>query len=242
MPRKKRATPTRRTSGPGQRGAGQRAQAADRGDQADGPGREADLGREDDVHGAEDAPEPGDRGVGQGERPQDRVAQAQPQPVADLVEDAGPGRASRGFRLVPADAADEDRRDEERQRVQRDGDRRGQELDQPAADPEADELGGGAAAGQGRVRLHEPLTTDDRRQERPIGGVEERREDRGPEGDGDEVAERQRVEDEGDRDRAQQRGPSDIGPDEDRPASQAVDPDAGDEAHREPRDELGGAQ
>ena len=196
---KNRATPSRRTAGP-QASPGERAQAADGGDQADDAGLEPDLGREHEVDRAEDAPEAGDRGVGEGERPKDRVAEREPQALADLADDAWPLLGRAGRRLGSPDAAQQHRRDEERDRVDGDRDRGGQDLDEPAADAEPDELRRGAAAGQRRVRLDEPLSTDDGRQEGAVGGVEERRQDRGPEGDDHQLDERQ-GEGKGERDR-----------------------------------------
>ena len=107
------------------------------------------------------------------------------------MADDGGGR--RGSRPAPArgrrvrggggsalsDGGEQDRRDEVADGVDGDGDRRGQDLDQEAADAEGRELGSGAARRQGGVRVDELLPLDDRRQVGVVGRVEERGEDRG---------------------------------------------------------------
>ena len=158
------------------------------------------------------------------------------------LDDAGLLLGWQGWRLGGPDAAQEHRRDDERDRVDCDRDRRGQDLDEPAADTEPDELRRGAAASQRRVRVDEPLATDDGRQEGAVGGVEERRQDRGTEGNKHQLDERQGVQGEGERDRGQQGGPAQIGPDHDRPPPEPVDPGPCDQPEGKSGDELGGPQ
>ena len=175
---------------PGDRGADERRQPSDRGDQPDHAGREADVGREHEVDRAEHAPEPGDRGIGQGQRAEHRVAERQ----------ARPSRISRrtGSRSIAGGAAGSSRRIERRNTADTMNESASRAIAtgavsswiEPAADPEPDELGRRAAAGQGRVGLDEPVATDDGRQVGPIGGVEERREDRRAKRDEDQVQER----------------------------------------------------
>ena len=85
----------------------------------------------------------------------------------------GGGGAS-GTRIVHSST----RRGDVAHRVDGDRDRRGQELDEEAADPEGGELRGRAAGGEGRVGVDQSLALDDRRQVGVVGGVEERRQDR----------------------------------------------------------------
>ena len=78
------------------------------------------------------------------------------------------------------DAEQQDRRDDERDGVDEDRDRPGEELDEDAADPEADELGRRPARRQRAVGLDELVALDDRRQVGVVGRVEERGQDRRP--------------------------------------------------------------
>ena len=99
--------------------------------------------------------------------------------------------------------------------------------------PKADELGGRSAGREGAVRLDEPLALDDRRQVGVVGRVEERRQDRRQRRSRRAAARSVRTpSDERDRDRAEQDGPPEVGPDEDRPPAEPVDPGAGDEPER----------
>ena len=164
------------------------------------------------------------------------------EPLADLGQDRlavlGLGRR----RLLVADRAEKQGRREVGHRVDRDGDRRGQDLDEEAADPEGHELGGGPARGEGAVRVDEALALDDRRQVGVVGGIEEGRQDRRQSGHDEQLRERQDAEREGDRHRPEQDGPSEVGPDEDRPPPQPIDPGAGDEPEDERRAEVEPAQ
>ena len=159
---------------------------------------------------------------------------------------SGPARGPRASAAAAsscADRAEQQRRGEERDGVDGDGDRRGQDLDEEAADAEGHELGGGAARRQRAVRLDQPLALDDRRQVGVVGGVEERRQDRRPartrRGAAGSVrtpsANATGIEPSSDR-------PPEVGPDEDRPAPQPVDPGAGDEPEDERRAEVEAAQ
>ena len=90
----------------------------------------------------------------------------------------------------------------------------------PIAEP--DELGRRAAAGQRRVGLDQPVAADHGRQVGPIGGVEERRQHRGPERHEDQVQQRQPAEREGDRDARRAAAPA-----RDRPRSGSAAAEAG---------------
>ena len=117
--------------------------------------------------------------LGADERPQDRIPPNDPYPVADLVEDRHPvgGRGRLG--LLPPDRAEEDRRDEERDGVDRDRDRaptgagpgsrryRRRRIRRPSP-----------MRRQRAVGLDQLFALDDRRQVGVVGGVEERRQDR----------------------------------------------------------------
>ena len=160
----------------------------------------------------------------------------------DLGQD---GFAVLGFgrrRLGLADRPEQDRRHEVGHRVDGDGDRRREDLDEEPADPEGHELGGGSARGEGAVRVDQALALDDRRQVGVVGGIEERRQDRGQPGDHQELRERQDAERERDRHGTEQDRPTEVRPDEDRPSPQPVDPGAGDEPEDERRTEVEAAQ
>ena len=93
-------------------------------------------------------------------------------------------------------------------RVDRDGDRGGQELDQETADAEGHELGDRAAGRQRAVGVDQPLAFDDRRQVGVVRRVEERGQDRRQPGHDEQLRERQDTERERDRDRARAARPA----------------------------------
>ena len=106
--------------------------------------------------------------------------------------------------------------------------------------PKSAELGCRAGCSQGAVRLDESLALDDGRQIGVVGGIEERREDRRAERDGDELEQAQPTADIGDRDRGQEGSPAEVGPDEDGSATEPVDPRPSDEPEHECRTEVDG--
>ena len=115
------------------------------------------------------------------------------------------------------------------------------DLDEEAADPEGDELRRRAARGQGAVGLDQPLALDDRRQVGVVGGVEEASSGPPPAPvTTSSCGKLSTPSDERDRDRAEQHGPPEVGPDQDRPSPQAVDPRARDEPEdqRAPRSSV----
>ena len=99
---------------------------------------------------------------------------------------SGGGGAS-SARMVPSRT----RRDDEADRVERDRDRGGQDLDEEAADAERGELGHRPGGRQGAVRRDKLLARDDRRQVGVVGDVEERGQDRRQGGDDQQLRERQ---------------------------------------------------
>ena len=86
------------------------------------------------------------------------------------------------------------------------------------------------------------VALDDRRQVGVVGDVEERRQDRARKATTNSWAKRQQPPSARDRDRAEQDGPAEVGPDHHRPPAEPVDPGAGDEPDHERRDELEAAQ
>ena len=194
--------------------ADQGAEAAQAGDDPQGRRSKVELiEREEDVRRAEDAPQGGQGHLGAGEGAQDRVAHHETQPGPDLPVDRGSGGPRWRRRLDLPDAADEDRRDKERDGIEGHGEGRRQDLDQDAADAEGRELGGRSGRRQRAVRLDQPLAFDDRRQVGVVGRVEEARQDRGGEGDHEQLGVGQPASDRRDRDGDQQHGAAQVGPD-----------------------------
>src|SRR4051794_4307714 len=147
------------------------------------------------------------------------------------------GRRGR-WRLRAPDRQEQHGRDDIGHGIDEDRDGPRQRLDEETADPESDELRDGAAGGQGAVRLDESVLLDDRRQVGVVRCVEERREDGGQDRDDEELQEAEGAQGEGDGDRAEERRPSEVRPDQDRPPAQAVHPCPGDEADDEDGEEI----
>jgi len=115
---------------------------------------------------------------------------------------------------------------------------RRQYLDEKSADSEAGELRDRRARGERAVRDDEPALLDDGREIGDARGVEERREDRGEEGDDQQLGQAQHAGKGGHGDRAEKHGAAEVRHDHDRPSSQPIDPRAGEEPEHEPADHL----
>ena len=158
-------------------GPDERRRAADPRDDAHERRADAELvDREEEPRRAEDPPQHRHEHLGARECPKHRVVAHQPKSLADLVEHGLAILARRRRRLHVPDRQQQHRRDQVRDRVDDDGDRPGEELDEDAADAEARELGHGTARRERAVRLEQALPLDDRRQVGVVRGVEERRE------------------------------------------------------------------
>ena len=215
------------------------------GDDADRGGAEAELlGREEQVRRPEDAPQDVRPAVGQGERPQHRRAErrsacrrgSRAAPARDRRRGVGGGSF---FRIV----AEQQRRDDERDGVDGDRDRaRVKHLDQEAADPERAELGHRAASPSARCSPRRAARA--RRRSAGRRCRRRRRTSRGPPRRRPRTSSCGRPsasEHEGDRDRAEEHGPAEVGPDQDRPAAEPVDPGAGEQPDDQAGDQLGRA-
>src|SRR5215212_309686 len=223
-----------------ERRARQRADPTDRRDDPDrrGPKPELVLG-EDEVGRAEDAPQDVRPAVRQGKGAKDGGAGDDPHPVPDLAQDglAVLVRLRRG--LLSANRPEEQRGYEERDRVDGDRDGRGEDLDEETADSEGTELCDRAGCREGAVGADELLAGDDRRQVCVVRDVVERREERGPERDEEQLGHSQHAEDRRHRDRAEEDRPAEVRPDHDRAPQESVDPGARNQPDDEARDELG---
>ena len=127
---------------------------------------------------------------------------------------------------------------DEADRVEQDGEGGRQERDQPAREPGATDLRGGARDLELRVSLDELFALDERGKVRLVGDVEEDGADAHDEADHVELPDRERVDGVGDRDRGQCQRAPEIAGDEDRPARQPVDPDARRQREDDERQEL----
>ena len=220
--------------------AEERADAADREQQPHLEWREPELaGQEEQQQRDPDVDEEGAGAAGERERAQDRVAPEHGQPFADLGPGAGLRLGWRWRRLLVADQRQRDGRDEEGDGVDRDRDRRGQELDQPTGQAEAGHLGDRVGRLQAGVGLDQRLAPDQRRQVGPVGDVEEGRQDADQQRDQVELLDAERAEQRRDGDREGQQEAPKVGPDHDRAPPQPVDPDAGEQADQQRRGHVG---
>ncbi len=167
-----------------------------------------------------------------------------PQPFPEVVAHPSARRGSLALRrrFVLADSEQEERRADEAHRVEEDGGRRGQPIDEQPRDSRTAHLRTGAADLELRVSVHELPTLDERRQVRLVGDVEEDGRDPDEEADAVQLGERQRVEGVGDRDGNEEQSACEVAEHEDRPAAQPVDPDAGGKADEQEGQELDDAQ
>ena len=184
--------------------ADERREATDAGDDPEGRRTQAQFVEDEQEPGRpEDAPQRRERHLGTGESAQDRVMKNQPQAFTDLVEDRLAVRLGRWRLFLLVDRAEQERRAQERQRIEGDRDRCGQELDQEAADSEGHELSCGAARGERCIRVDQVFTLDDRRQVGVVGRIEEGGQDRRQAGHGQELPVGQDAQGERDRDGGQ---------------------------------------
>ncbi len=126
----------------------------------------------------EDPPQRSEGHPGAHEGSKDRVVTDEAETDPDLGQDGFAVLGLRWRSLRFADRAQQHGRDEVRDGIDGDGDRRRQELDEEAADPERHELGCGSAGRQGTVRLDQAVAVDDRREVGVVGRVEEGGQDR----------------------------------------------------------------
>ena len=172
--------------------------------------RPRSRGGEEQVGRPEDAPQDMVRAVGRGDGAQNRRAATIRSP-SRISRSTGSRSTTAGrWRLLPPDRRQEERRDDERDGVDSDGDRRRQDLDQKAADSEARELGDRSARGEGAVRDDEPALRDDVGRYATLGDVEEGREDRSQEGDEQELGQAEHAGEGGHGDRAEEDGPAEV--------------------------------
>ena len=167
------------------------------------------------------------------------------QDVAQSLGDLGAGAAPVSARLLGSrlgllDEEDGQAGHGEAGRVDQDGERRTDQLDQPTGQARPGHLGGRLAGGQLAVAVGELVSLDQHRQVRLVGHVEEHRQHAGHEGHQVELAEGQATELVGDRDREQGHEPAGIGHHQHRSLGQAVDPDAGVQRHQDEGGELDG--
>ena len=141
-------------------------------------------------------------------------------------------------RLSPANAEDEQGREDVADRVDDDRERCRQEADQHAGEARARELRRRPADLEPRVAFDELIAVDDRRQVALVGDVEEDREAAVHERDDVQLPDRQGADGIGERDRDEADRPPQVPDDQDRAAPQPVDPDAGRQAEEDERQEL----
>jgi len=145
-------------------------------------------------------------------------------------------------RLGPPDEEHEERRYDERDRVEEDRDRRGDDPDEVAGDARPSDLRGRLADLELRVALDELVALDDRRQVALVGDIEEHRQRSRDEGHDIELPDRQGAEQVGDRDRDEGEGPAQVARDHDRAAAEAIDPRPGRQREQDERQELDRAE
>ena len=141
-----------------------------------------------------------------------------------------------------ADPRDEARRPQEADGVEKDRVRSGECPDQDAGQPGAGERRCGSADLELRVAVDELVSVDERGQVRLVRDVEEHRADADEEADGVELPDGERVEGIRDRHRRQCRCSPEVAEDEDRLASQPIDPDPCRQREEQERKEFDGSE
>ena len=144
--------------------------------------------------------------------------------------------------LTATNETDEQRGSKVAQRVERDRERRADELDEEAGDGRPGDRRGRARELELRVALDQLVALDDARQVRLVGDIEEDLERARQEGDNVDLDEREPVAEEGDRDGCQERRARDVGTDEDGPAPHPIDPHARRQREEDPRQEADDAE
>ena len=152
----------------------------------------------------------------------------------------GHGRARTGIGHIVrnVDAPQHQPRREERQRVDEDRERRGDELDQPAGETGPDERGRRLAQRDFRIRLDEPAPARHPREQHLIGGTADHVLDAAEESDDEQDLDRQRAEVRGNGDGKQRHAAPDGRGDHDRKLADAVDQHARVQAHKRERKRL----
>ena len=199
------------------------AEAAEHVGEADRAGRQSELARrEQDQHRelrvVQELPQPGEPG----ERRQRRVAAHELQPLGDLVGDAGP-RARMRHVARHAQVPQHQRRDQERDRVDEDRERRGQRLDQEAGDAGADQRRAGLAERDLRVGLDQPPASRHLREQHLVGRAADDVLDTAEEADRVEHLDREPAGERRHRDGRERERAAHVGDDDDRQLADPVD-------------------
>ncbi len=144
--------------------------------------------------------------------------------IHDVVRRAHPPQHQRGS--------------EERERVEQDRERRGQELDQSAREPRTDQRRRRLAEDDLRVRLDQPRTAGELREQHLIGRAADDVLHAAEKAHGEQDVHRQDVEVRGDGNRQQRGAAPDIRGDHDRQLAHAIDQHAGMQTHERERQRL----
>ena len=220
-------------------------QAADRADAH----RQAEVARVqvEVVEHEQDHHRPGHRGeevAGAGARrdpPQQRVADHEREPLADLDDERTPVLAW-WWGVQVLDPAHEQRRAQEAQRVQGDREGSADHLDQATCHGRASDHRDRLRGLQLGVALADVLRLDDVRQVALVGHVEEDRAHAHDQRDGEQLHQRQDVEDPGERQRGQRHGPDQVVAHQHTLLAPAVHPGAGRQPDDQERQELAGPE
>ena len=143
-----------------------------------------------------------------------------------------------GQRLLSPDREEEDGGESKADRIEQHRDGRAESTDDGAGRARTGELRRGTADLELRVPVDELVALDERRQVRLVRDVEEDGADPDQEGDDVQMAEGERVEEVGERNRAEQRRPAEVADDEDRLPPEPVDPHASRKREEDERQEL----